>query len=261
MDLIQSIALGVIEGISEFLPISSTGHLILAANLLGIPQTEFVKTFEIAIQSGAIFAVIFLYRKKLLSDFELLKRIAIGFIPTAVIGYILYNVIKQYLIGNSEVVLISLFVGGVVLILVELFFKNRTNHKSSIINNKSDLTYEKSFVIGLFQSLAVVPGVSRSASSIIGAMLIGIDRKTATEFSFLLAIPTMFAATALDLKETGFNINSNQWMALGIRFIVSFFVAMAAIKWLVKYVQTNTFIPFGIYRIVLSLFYFLLILK
>jgi len=259
MNLLHSAILGVVEGVTEFLPISSTGHLILASNLLRIEQTEFLKTFEIAIQSGAILAVIFLYRRTLLSRLDLAKKILVAFIPTAVIGFFLYKFIKQYLIGNSDVVLISLFVGGILLIGVELLFKRKpqTSPKSLTF-----LTYEKSFVIGLFQSIAVIPGVSRSASTIIGGMLLGIDRKTATEFSFLLAVPTMLAATALDLKETNLlNLTTYQLTTLSVGFVVSFFVAMAAIKWLVKYVETNTFIPFGIYRILISLLYFLLILK
>lgn len=262
MDFLQAIILGIVEGLTEFLPISSTGHLVLASNLMRIAQTDFVKTFEIAIQSGAILSVIFLYWRKLLARGTLAKHVAVAFIPTAAVGFLLYKLIKQYLIGNSSVVLISLFVGGILLIAVELLFKRRTeNRQLSIVNHQSDFSYEKAFIIGLFQSIAVVPGVSRSAATIVGGMLLGLDRTTATEFSFLLAVPTMLAATTLDLKRSSFNFNANEWISLGVGFVVSFFVALAAIKWLLKYVRTHTFIPFGVYRIVLSILYFLLILR
>ena len=265
MDLIQAAILGIIEGITEFLPISSTGHLILASNLMHIAQTEFVKTFEIAIQSGAILSVIILYSGKMRKDFELGKRVLVAFIPTAVIGFILYKMIKHYLIGNPNVVLLSLLVCGVALIGVELLFKAKSarkikNSKLEIENSRANkITYENALVIGLFQSIAVIPGVSRSASTIVGGMLLGLDRKTATEFSFLLAVPTMLAATALDLKETSINFTQNEWMVLLVGFCVSFIVAYFAIKWLVEYVKTNNFIPFGLYRIILSIVYFLLV--
>lgn len=257
MHLIQAIILGAVEGITEFLPISSTGHLILASNLLKIAQTDFVKTFEIAIQSGAILAVIALYWNKILKNLELAKRVIVAFIPTAVIGFILFKLIKHYLIGNPGVVLVSLLVGGIALIGVELMFKKRGQAKTEV----KQITYENAAVIGLFQSIAVIPGVSRSASTIVGAMLLGIDRTNATEFSFLLAVPTMLAATALDLKDSNLNFNSNEWIMLGIGFIVAFIVALISIKWLLKYVKSNNFIGFGIYRIAVSIVYFLLILR
>ncbi len=274
MDIASSVILGVVEGITEFLPISSTGHLILASNLLRIEQTEFVKTFEIAIQSGAILSVVFLYHRTIFRDFELGKRIFVAFIPTAIIGFLLYKVIKQYLIGNTDVVLLSLFLGGIILIAIELFMQA----KGGDLNLRSDLrrefgsvskyeaptdklSYERAFVIGLFQSISVVPGVSRAAATIIGGMLVGLPRKTAVEFSFLLAIPTMLAATALDIRQTSFSFDSNQWEAFALGFTTSFIIALIAIKWLVKYVQNHSFIAFGIYRIVLSIIYFLVFLS
>lgn len=260
MDLFHSLILGIVEGITEFLPISSTGHLILASNLLKIQQTEFVKTFEIAIQSGAILAVIVLYGRKLLENFDIVKKIIVAFIPTAVIGFLLYKVIKQYLIGNSEVVLISLLVGGVALIGAELLFRRR-NPSGQLSNVKGHMSYEQALVIGFFQSIAVIPGVSRSASTIVGGMLVGLDRKVATEFSFLLAVPTMLAATALDLKSSSFKFHSNEWLTLTVGFITSFTVALIAIKWLLKYVQSNNFILFGVYRIILAILYFLFVLS
>lgn len=187
----------------------------------------------------------------------MIKRVLIAFIPTAIIGITAYKFIKQYLIGNSEIVLLSLFLGGIVLIAVELLFKA----KSQKLKAKSQISYEKAFVIGLFQSVSMIPGVSRAAATIIGGMLVGLPRKTAVEFSFLLAIPTMLAATALDLKETSFIFDSNQWVALGVGFVISFIVALIAIKWLLKYVQNHNFVAFGIYRIILSIIYFLVFLS
>jgi undecaprenyl-diphosphatase len=278
VDLFHAIILGIVEGITEFLPISSTGHLILASDLLGIEETEFVKTFQIVIQSGAILSVICLYRRIFFPFFYpgdtrntldargAILRVLVAFIPTAVTGFILYEFIKKYLIGNAEVVLLSLFLGGIVLIAVELFFRNM-NHESRIKENgqsstiNSQLSYEKAFVIGLFQSVAMIPGVSRAAATIIGGLLVGLPRKTAVEFSFLLAVPTMLAATTLDLIQTSFAFNLNQWTVLAVGFITSFIVALIAIQWLLKFIQTNTFIPFGIYRIALSVLYFFLILN
>jgi undecaprenyl-diphosphatase len=257
LDILQALILGVVEGITEFLPVSSTGHLVLASNLLKIQQTEFVKTFEIAIQSGAILSVVFLYGRAFLRDLGVVKRVLVAFIPTALIGFTLYKFIKQYLIGSPEVVLLSLFLGGLVLILVEIFFKTKT-HESSSTNHKS-LSYERAFMIGLFQSVSMIPGVSRAAATIIGGLLVGLPRKSAVEFSFFLAVPTMLAATTLDLKETSFSFNYSQWTALAAGFITSFIVALIAVKWLLNYVKSNSFIAFGIYRIVLSVLYFLVI--
>lgn len=260
MDFLEAIIFGVVEGLTEFLPISSTGHLILTARLLNIPQTEFVKTFEIAIQSGAILSVIVLYGKTLLARPGLAKKVAVAFVPTALIGFVFYKFIKQYLLGSSEVVLISLFTGGVVLILIELFFKNKPS-KGQVNQNRnlSTLSYEKAAIIGIFQAISVVPGVSRAAATIVGGMLLGLPRTLAVEFAFLLAIPTMLAATLLDLKETSINFAPGEWMVLLTGFITSFLVAMAAIKWLLLYIRKNNFIPFGAYRIALSILYFLLI--
>ena len=266
MNFLQAIILGAIEGVAEFLPISSTGHLILASNLLQIQQSEFVKSFEIIVQSGAILAVIVLYWKKIFSNIELGKRVIAAFIPTAIIGFILYKFIKHYLLGNVDVVLVSLLVGGIALIGVELLMARGKWRVANGENSKSNsklpaISYKQSAIIGLFQSIAVIPGVSRSASSIVGAMLLGLDRVSATEFSFLLAVPTMLAATALDLKSVGFSFSGNEWLVLATGFISSFIVALISIKWLLNYVKTNTYIPFGIYRIALAILYFFLIVK
>lgn len=259
MDILQAIILGIVEGISEFLPISSTGHLILVSNLLQISQTEFVKTFEIAIQSGAILAVVLLYWKRALGDLELGKRIFVAFIPTAIIGFILYKAIKQFLIGNVYVVLFALLTGGIALILIELIFKRSSNHKEGEPFKLP--SYKQSLGIGIFQSIAVIPGVSRSAASIVGGMILGTNRDTAVEFSFLLAVPTILAATLLDLSSTQFSFSQNEWLLLFAGFLTSFASSIIAIRWFIKFVATNTFIPFGIYRIILAIIYFALIIR
>ncbi len=262
MDFINAIILGIVEGITEFLPISSTGHLILTSNFLNIPQTEFLKTFEIIIQTGAILAVIVLYWKRLIGNINLVKKVLVAFIPTAIIGLTLYKMIKNML-GNPLLVVTTLFFGGIVLIIIELWFKSRqkgTKKESLETSDYTVISYQKAVMIGLFQSISMIPGVSRAAATIIGGMLVGLPRKTAVEFSFMLAIPTMFAATLLDLKESNLLFTSAEWIALSIGFITSFLVALVAIKWLVRYVETNNFIAFGIYRIVISILYFLFIL-
>lgn len=257
MDILHSIVLGIVEGITEFLPISSTGHLILASKLLAIPQTDFVKTFEIAIQSGAILSVISLYWKDLLKSGDTLKKVLVAFIPTGIIGFVLYKMIKQYLLGNSSIVLWSLAIGGIALIALEIYLKRRKITEKDI----AKVTYKDAVIIGIIQSISVVPGVSRSAATIFGGMAMGMDRKTAVEFSFLLAVPTMLAATGLDLVKTSFNFSAQEWGVLAVGFITSYIVAIIAIKWLLSYVRRYSFIPFGIYRIVMAILLFGLFLR
>ena len=192
MNLLQALILSIVEGISEFLPISSTGHMILAADILKIAQSNFVKDFEIIIQLGAILAIVVLYWNSLFKSVEVWKRIIVAFIPTGIIGFILFKIIKTYLLGNLYVTLISLFIGGIVLIVLELLYKEKDHHVEDI----AKLSFPKAFIIGIIQSIAVIPGVSRSAATIVGAMFLGTKRKAAAEFSFLLAVPTMLAATS-----------------------------------------------------------------
>lgn len=257
MDFIHAIILSIVEGVTEFLPISSTGHMVLAANLLSIPETAFVKSFEIIIQLGAILAVVFLYWKTLLVNKEILKRVLIAFVPTAVIGLLLYKIIKQYLLGNVDVTLAALLLGGIALIVLEKMYKEKVNHAAKI----EDISLKNAFFIGLIQSLSIIPGVSRAAATIVGGLMLGTKRKTAVEFSFLLAIPTMFAATGLDLVKSHFAFSSNEYMLLAIGLIGSFVVALFAIKFLLRFVQNHTFIPFGIYRIILAIIYFFIVVK
>lgn len=242
MNLIHAVILGIVEGITEFLPISSTGHLILASTLLGLPDSAFVKSFEIAIQLGAILSVVVLYARKLMLDRDTMKKIIVAFLPTGIIGFLLYRLIKHYLLGNSLVVVCAMAIGGILLIVLEMRHKNAPPGTASI-------SYRQAFLIGVAQSLAVVPGVSRSAATILGGLVMGVERKTIVEFSFLLAVPTMAAATGLDLLKTGASFTFAEFELLGAGFIVSFVVALLAIKFLLRFIQTHTFIPFGIYRI------------
>lgn len=253
MNFIQTFILGVVEGITEFLPISSTGHLILTARLLGLSQTEFLKTFEIVIQFGAILSVIVLYWKSLLVNFEILKRIVVAFFPTAVLGLLFYKIIKNYLMASNQVVLWSMFIGGICLIVFELLHKENDD----AIEDLGSVSYRTSLLIGLFQSIAMIPGVSRAAATIVGGLILGLKRKTIVEFSFLLAVPTMLAATGLDLVKSVSQFSTTQLNFLSVGFIVSFISALLGVKFLLAFIKHHSFVSFGIYRILLALAFWL----
>lgn len=250
MDIFDAIILSIIEGVTEFLPISSTGHLIIASKFLAIPQTNFVKSFEISIQLGAILSVLSIYLNYLINNKKIIGKILLAFFPTAIIGFLLYGLIKNYLIGNFEITILSLFLGGIAIILIEKYFKKHQG-KSEIIS----LSLKNSILIGIFQAISVIPGVSRSAATILSGMAVGLNRRAATEFSFLLAIPTMFAATSLDLIK---NINSfeiSQLNIMAIGFIASFLTAYLTVKWFINFVEKKNLISFGVYRIIFSLIF------
>ena len=251
MDLGQALILGIIEGLTEFLPVSSTGHLILAARLLKLPSTEFLKSFEIAIQLGAILAVVILYASSFLRDFAIIKRIAAAFFPTAVLGLIFYKIIKNFLLGNAQIVLWSLFLGGIFLIVFECLHKEKNDAQEDI----AKMSLPKAFWIGVFQSLAFIPGVSRAGATIIGGLILGLKRKTIVEFSFLLAVPTMLAATALDLLKNASSFHADQFLFLAAGFVSSFIVAVVSIKFFLHFIQRHNFISFGIYRILAALLF------
>ena len=214
-------------------------------------QTEFVKSFEIIIQLGAILAVVVIYFKKLVLNFnlDLYKKLFIAFLPSAIFGLFFYKYIKLYLIGNTTVVVWSLLIGGIAMLLFERFHKFSTKRYSLISNPY--------LIIGLFQVLSMIPGVSRAFATIFGGMVVGMNRKEATEFSFFLAIPTMLAASGLDLIKTETSVwTSSNLVTLLIGFIVSFLTAYLVVKWLIKFVQNNNFNIFGWYRIILALLFF-----
>ena len=253
MHIVHACILGIVEGVSEFLPISSTGHLILAARILKVAQSDFVKSFEIIIQLGAILSVIVLYYKSLLWDWKIIKRLCLAFIPAGIIGLLFYKLIKKFLLGNSLVVFWSLMLGGILIIIFELLHREKENATDDV----TSISYKQAIFIGLFQAIAIIPGVSRSAATIIGGLLLGLKRRTIVEFSFLLAIPTMLAAAVLDLSKNAALFSHEQFLSLGVGFITSFIVALLAIKFLLAFIQKHSFIVFGIYRILIALLFLL----
>ena len=255
MKLIHAVILGIIEGITEFLPISSTGHMILASELLGLTESNFLKTFEIVIQLGAILSVVVLYGRSLIKDRDLMQKVIVAFIPTGVLGLLLYRVVKQYLLGNPVIVVSALTLGGIFLILFEKY------HLHAEGEDARKISYKQAALIGTFQSLAMVPGVSRSASTIIGGLILGVERKTIVEFSFLLAIPTMAAATGLDLLKSAPSFTFTQFEVLAVGFIVSFIVAILSIKFLLRFIQNHSFISFGVYRIAVGILFWWMMLR
>lgn len=257
MDFLQAIILSIVEGISEFLPISSTGHLVLTSELLKISQTEFVKSFEVIIQLGAILAIVVLYWKKLVTSKATWIRMMIAFVPTALIGFGLYKIIKAVLLGNTTVTLWALFLGGIALIVIEKLYKEQPHHIDSI----EKLSYKNAAIIGFVQSISMIPGVSRSAATILGGLFVGLKRKAAVEFSFLLAIPTMAAATGLDLIKSNFAFSGEEWGILSVGFVGAFVTAILAVKYFVKYVEHHTFVAFGVYRIVLAILFWVFIVR
>jgi len=255
MDLFDAIILAVVEGLTEFLPVSSTGHTILAAVLLNVSQTPFVKSFELSLEFGSILAVVVLYWRYFL-QLEVLKRLFVAFIPTGAVGLLIYPFFKNVLFGNEEIVLWALLLGGIAIILFELGYKER-----SAIDDMSKIPYRYCLLIGAFQSFSVIPGLSRSAPTIMGGLLLGMKRQTIVLFSFLLAVPTMIAASGYDLVMSFSQFSSGDINLLLVGFVTSFLVAMPAIKFFLDYVRKHSFMPFGVYRIVLvAVFYFFVIL-
>ncbi len=254
MTYLQAIILAIIEGITEFLPVSSTGHMIVASSVMGIASDDFTKLFTIAIQFGAILSVVVLYYKKFIQSFGFYRKLLIAFIPAAVLGKLLNDFIDS-LLENVLVVALSLFLGGIVLLFVDKWFS-----KSEENNGNENLSDASALKIGLFQCIAMIPGVSRSAASIIGGLAQGLSRKAAAEFSFFLAVPTMFAATAYKLYKyfkSGAVLNSEQLNLFFLGNFLAFIVAMIAIKSFIGFLNKNGFKLFGYYRIALGIAIFI----
>jgi undecaprenyl-diphosphatase len=248
MTLYQAILLAVIEGLTEYLPVSSTGHMILGSSLMGIQSDNFVKLFTVAIQLGAILSVIALYFKRFFQTIGFYFKLLVAFLPAVFFGLLFSEKIDQ-LLESPLVVAISLLVGGLILLFVDQWFNNGD------INNTDDITYGTAFKIGLFQCISMIPGVSRSASTIVGGMSQKLSRKTAAEFSFFLAVPTMFGATAkklFDFYQDGFVISQEQLNLLIIGNVVAFIVAMLAIRYFITFLQIRGFKIFGWYRIIVG---------
>jgi undecaprenyl-diphosphatase len=247
MNWLEVIILSIVEGITEFLPISSTGHMIITSSIMGISSDEFTKLFEVCIQFGAILSVVVLYWKKFL-DFGRLQfyiKLLVAFIPAAVFGLLFAKKIDA-LLESPMTVGVTLLLGGIVLLFIDSIFRNLT------VDKDEDISYGKAFVIGCFQVIAMVPGVSRSAATIIGGMQQKLTRRLAAEFSFFLAVPTMFAATVKklwDFHKDGFTFQPGQLTMLIVGNIIAFLVAMVAIRTFIQYLQKHSFRAFGFYRI------------
>ncbi len=257
MDTIQSIIIAIVEGLTEFLPISSTGHMIITEKLLHLTETDFTKVFTVAIQLGAILAVVVLYWKKFF-DFkrwQFYLKLALAVLPALVIGFLFSKKIDA-LLESSLTVAITMLAGGIILLFVDNLFKN------PVIDTEEKVTYPKAIAIGIWQCIAMIPGVSRSAASIIGGMQQKLTRSAAAEFSFFLAVPTMLAATGYKLykyyKESG-GFSSNEIKQLAVGNLVAFVVAMLAIKFLIGFLKKHGFKVWGWYRIVVGIALLILI--
>lgn len=261
MNVIQTIILSIIEGLTEFLPISSTGHMIIASSIMGIDKNEFVKLFEIAVQLGAILAVVVLYWKKFFNfnKWQFYIKLIIAVIPALALGALFSDKIDK-LLESPLTVAVSLLAGGIVLLFVDSLFSK------PVIGDEKNISYTKGFIIGIWQCLAMIPGTSRSAASIIGGMSQKLTRKVAAEFSFFLAVPTMIAATGHKLLKT-YKSNpeilkdKHDLFLLGLGNAVAFIVAMIAIKFFIGYLQKHGFKIFGIYRIAAGIIILILISK
>ena len=254
MNIIQAIILAIIEGLTEFLPVSSTGHMILASSLMKIQDDAFVKTFEISIQLGAILAIVILYAKQFLQSITIYLKLGIAFLPTAIIGFFAYNFIKTYLF-DSTIVAVSLIIGGIILIVID----KRIVGQKSRTDFLENISYKNAFFIGLIQCFSMIPGVSRAAATIIGGVFNGLDKKQATEFFFLLAVPTMFAATGYDLFKTNIVFSNHELFLLGLGLVIAFFTAWLAVRIFLRIVENYGFKHFGYYRILLGIAFLIFI--
>lgn len=259
IEIIKAVILGIVQGITEWLPISSTGHLILVEDFMGFNLTEvFINTFFVVIQFGSILAVVVLYFRKLnpfdsgksrrerSETISLWFKIAAASIPAAIIGFLFEDIIDE-LLYNPTVVAIALIIYGILFIIIE------SGRRRPRINELGEVSYFTAIGIGIFQVLALVPGTSRSGSTILGAVLLGTSRTIAAEFSFFLAIPVMVGASALKLVKAGFDFSGFEWLVLGVGSIVSFMVSIFAIKFLMSYIKRHDFKVFGYYRIILGI--------
>lgn len=249
MTIFQAIVLAIIEGLTEFLPVSSTGHMIIGTALMGMESTQFVKLFTVAIQLGAILSVVVLYWKRFFQSLDFYYKLFVAFLPAAVFGLLLSDTIDD-LLESPLTVAIALLGGGIVLLFVDKWFKN------PIINDTNEISYLQALKIGFFQCLSMIPGTSRSAATIVGGMTQKLSRSTAAEFSFFLAVPTMLGATAkklYDFYSEGFVISQDQVLLLGVGNVVAFIVAMLAIKSFITFLQKSGFKLFGWYRIIVGI--------
>ena len=249
MTILDSIILGIIEGFTEFLPISSTGHLIVASDFLGIDQTSVTKAYEVIIQFAAIFAVVFNYKEKFTpAHIDLWVKVFLAFVPIGAVGFLFSSQIKE--LFSVTIVATMFIVGGVIFLIVERYF---IHEDKQTITDVENITLKQSLLVGIAQVFALIPGTSRAGSTIIGALLVGLSRKASAEFSFLLAFPVMSAVTAYDLLKHYHEFSVANLTTLAIGFIVSFIVAYLTIKLFLKFLENFTFVSFGVYRILFGI--------
>ncbi len=254
MDIFQAIIIGIIEGFTEFLPISSTGHMIVASKFLGIEESELIKAYEVIIQFAAILAVALIYREKIsFKKIDLWVKLLIAFLPLAIVGFIFKDVIKT--LFTVHTVAWMFIVGGIVFLIVEYFYKEKEYH----VKDVEKVSYRQALWVGFSQIFSLIPGTSRAGATIIGGMLSGLDRKTSSDFSFLLAIPVMTAVSGYDLLKNYQEFANANWGAFVVGFIVSFIVAYITVKLFLVFIQKFTFIAFGIYRIIFGIILLLII--
>lgn len=245
LDIFQAIIIGIIEGFTEFLPISSTGHMIVASEFLGLPQDEAMKAYEVIIQFAAILAVVLIYREKItFKKIDLWMKIMLAFFPLAIVGYIFKDQIKA--LFHVETVAWMFIIGGIVFLIVEYFYKEQTMH----INDVEKVNYTQAMWVGFAQLFSFIPGTSRAGATIISGMLVGLDRKAASDFSFLLAIPVMSAVAGYDLLKHYHKFVGVDWLAFAIGFATAFVVAFITVKLFLTFIQRFSFVPFGVYRII-----------
>ncbi len=257
------IILSIVEGITEFLPVSSTGHMILVNQFFGgdVLSKNFTNSFLIIIQLGAILSVVVYFwndvnpftksKDEFIQRFRLWLKILVGALPAAIIGLMLDDYIDAYFMDNTLIIAITLILYGIIFIFIEA--KNKKNKIKPKITKFSKLKYRTAFIIGFFQCLAMIPGTSRSGATIIGALLLGLSRPIAAEFSFYLAIPTMLGATLLKLLKNGLSFTGIEWFYLGLGSLISFIVAYIVIKWFMDFIKKRSFASFGLYRIILGI--------
>ena len=254
MDIFQAILIGIIEGFTEFLPISSTGHMIVASKFMGIDQDAVTKAYEVIIQFAAILAVMLIYKEKIsFKKINLWMKLLLAFLPLAIVGFIFKDQIKA--LFNVEIVAWMFIIGGIVFLIVEYFYKEKSSHISEV----EEVTWTQAIWIGISQVFALIPGTSRSGATIIGGLLVGLDRKASSDFSFLLSIPVMGAVTAYDVLKHYKEFADANWMAFGVGFVVAFVVAYITVKLFLVFIQKFSFVPFGIYRIFFGIILLMLI--
>jgi len=244
LDIFQSIILGIVEGFTEFLPISSTGHMIVVADWMGMAQNAENKAFMVIIQLAAILAVVFNYKDKFsFSKINLWIKVMIAFLPLAGVGFIFKDIIKASF--TSQVVAYMFIIGGIVFLIVEYFYKEKEYH----VDDVEDISYKQAALIGVAQVFALIPGTSRAGSTIVGALLVGLSRKASAEFSFLLALPVMGAVSGYEILKNYKEFSDANLITLAVGFVVSFIVAYFTMKLFLHFLERFTFVGFGIYRI------------